>query len=139
MPARLLERLLQAGELAFEFYRASGPGGQNVNRVSTAARLRFDLRRSRVLAPPVKERLARLAGRRLTDAGELILEAQRHRTQERNRQEALQRLLRLLAAAQEAPRPRRPTGPTAAGRERRLAAKKRRRAVKALRRPPAAE
>ena len=90
------EALFRAKEIQFEFYRATGPGGQNVNKVSTAVRLRFDVRRSRLLPEAVKERLARLAGRRLTDAGVLVIEAQRFRTQERNRHEALERLLGMI-------------------------------------------
>jgi ribosome-associated protein len=124
------EALFRAKEIQFEFYRATGPGGQNVNKVSTAVRLRFDVRRSRLLPEAVKERLARSAGRRLTDAGVLVIEAQRFRTQERNRHEELQRLLGMIQRAQEPPRPRRATRPTAGSRERRLEAKRRRGAVK---------
>jgi ribosome-associated protein len=121
-----LDALLRAQEVQFEFTRATGPGGQNVNKVSTAVRLRFDLRSSRLLPEGVKERLARLAGRRLTDAGVLLIEAQAYRTQERNRQAALERLMDLIARAHETPRVRRATRPTAGSRERRLEAKKRR-------------
>jgi ribosome-associated protein len=126
--------LLGANEVAFEFYRSSGPGGQNVNKVSTAVRLRFDLRRSQVLPDEVKARLARLAGRRLTEAGVLVIEAQRFRTQEGNRADAMARLLELIRRAQEPPRERRATRPTAGSQERRLRAKKRRGAVKRVRR-----
>ena len=132
------EALVGANEVQWEFYRAPGPGGQNVNKVSTAVRLRFDLRHSRVLPQGVKERLARLAGRRLTDAGVLLIEAQTFRTQERNRQEAIARLMDMVWRAQETPRARRATKPTAGSRERRLDAKKRRGSVK-KRRGPAAE
>jgi ribosome-associated protein len=130
-----LDALLRSPELQFEFTRATGPGGQNVNKVSTAVRLRFDLRHSRLVPDAVKERLARLAGRRLTEAGVLLIEAQSFRTQERNRQAAVERLLDLIRRAQEIPRARRPTRPTAGSRERRLEAKKRRAAVKQRRRP----
>jgi len=130
-----LDALLRAQEVQFEFTRATGPGGQNVNKVSTAVRLRFDLRNSRLLPDAVKERLARLAGRRLTDAGVILIEAQAFRTQERNRQAALERLMDLIGRAQETPRTRRATRPTAGSRERRLEAKKRRGTVKKRRAP----
>ncbi|MFB3818800.1 MAG: alternative ribosome rescue aminoacyl-tRNA hydrolase ArfB [Candidatus Methylomirabilales bacterium] len=138
MPRVSAAMLLQADEVAFEFYRASGPGGQNVNKVSTAVRLRFDLRRSRLLPDEVKERLARLAGRRVTEAGVLAIEARRFRTQERNREEAMARLLELIRRAETPPRERRATRPTAGAQERRLQAKKRRGAVKRVRRAPGA-
>jgi ribosome-associated protein len=130
-----VDLLLAGGEIDFEFYRSSGPGGQNVNKVATAVRLRFDLRGSRILPLEVKERLARLAGRRLTEGGVLVIEAQRFRTQERNRRDALERLAALVETAQERPRARRATRPTAAAKERRLQSKKRRAAVKSARRP----
>ncbi len=134
-----LEELLAGNEIGFEFYRSSGPGGQTVNKVSTAVRLRFDVRGSRLLAPAVKDRLVRLAGRRLTEAGVLVIEAQRFRTQERNRREAIERLLEMIRKAEERPRERRATRPTLASRERRLEAKKRRSAVKRVRRATDAE
>src|SRR5919206_506742 len=93
------------------FVRASGPGGQNVNKVSSAVQLRFDLSASRSLPEDVRERLARLAGRRLTHDGVIVIIAQRYRTQERNRQDALDRLVALIRRAAEAPAPRRPTKP----------------------------
>jgi ribosome-associated protein len=126
--------LLATSEIEFEFYRSSGPGGQNVNKVSTAVRLRFALRRSTVLPPDVKDRLARLAGRRLTESGVLVIEAQRFRTQERNRQAAVARLMEMIGKAERPPRARRATRPTAASRERRLSEKKQRGAVKRVRR-----
>jgi ribosome-associated protein len=113
-------------ELEERFIRASGPGGQNVNKLATAVQLRFDVRRSPSLSEDVRARLERLAGRRLTRDGVLVITAQRHRTQERNRQDALERLIALIARAAVAPLPRQPTKPTAGGRERRLQSKKRR-------------
>ena len=115
------------------FIRASGPGGQNVNKVASAVQLRFDLRQSRSLPEPVRVRLARLAGRRLSQDGVLVITAQRFRSQERNRQDAFDRLVALIRRAAEPPRPRRPTRPSAASRERRLAGKARRARLKAQR------
>ena len=121
-------------EIDESFVRASGPGGQNVNKLSTAVQLRFDVRRSPSLPGDVRTRLERLAGSRLTRDGVLIIIAQRHRTQARNRDDALERLVDLIRRAAIAPRPRRPTRPTAGSRERRIEAKKRRGSVKGLRR-----
>jgi ribosome-associated protein len=126
-------------ELAFRFVRASGPGGQNVNKVSTAVELRFDLVASPSLPPPVKARAARLAGTRFTDAGEILLFAERFRTQAANRRDAVERLLELLAKAAVAPKPRRPTRPGAGARARRLEGKKRRSDVKSNRGKPIAD
>lgn len=111
-------------ELAFEFIRSSGPGGQNVNKVATAVRLRFDVRNSTALSEEVKVRLLALAGRRATKEGELVLLGQRHRTQEKNRQDVVARLAELVARAAVAPRKRRATKPTRAAGARRLRAKK---------------
>jgi ribosome-associated protein len=120
-------------ELEERFVRASGPGGQNVNKLSSAVQLRFDVRRSPSLPDDVRARLERLAGRRLTREGVLVIIAQRHRTQERNRQDALDRLIELIRQAAVAPTPRRPTKPTKGSRERRLESKKRRASIKGLR------
>jgi ribosome-associated protein len=120
-------------EIEERFVRASGPGGQNVNKLASAVQLRFDVRHSPSLPQQVRERLERLAGRRLTRDGVLVIIAQRHRTQERNRQDARERLIELIERASVAPIPRRPTRPTAGSRERRLAGKKHRAGIKGLR------
>jgi ribosome-associated protein len=121
-------------ELEEHFVRASGPGGQNVNKLASAVQLRFDVRHSPSLPDDVRTRLEKLAGRRLSNAGVLVIVAQRHRTQERNRQDALDRLIDLIRRAAVPLRPRRPTRPTKASRERRLDGKKRRGSIKSLRR-----
>ena len=120
-------------EIAESFIRSSGPGGQNVNKLATAVQLRFDVRRSPSLTHEVRARLERLAGRRLTRDGVLVITAQRHRTQERNRDDALARLVELIRAAAVRPTPRRPTRPTLGSKVRRLEGKKRRGGIKALR------
>jgi ribosome-associated protein len=120
-------------ELEERFIRASGPGGQNVNKLASAVQLRFDVRGSPNLPDDVRARLERLAGRRLTREGVVVITAQRHRTQERNRQDALDRLIELIRQAAVPPIPRRPTRPTAGSRERRLESKKRRSSIKGLR------
>jgi ribosome-associated protein len=118
------------------FIRASGPGGQNVNKVASAVQLRFDTRREPMLPPDVRQRLAVLAGRRLSDEGVLVITAQRFRDQARNRADALARLVDLVRRAAVPPVPRRPTRPTASAKRRRLANKTRRSAIKALRGAP---
>jgi ribosome-associated protein len=121
-------------ELAFRFVRAGGPGGQHVNKVATAVQLRFDVQQTAAFPAAVRERLARLAGRQLTAEGVLVIQAGRFRSQERNRQDAIARLVELIRRAAAAPPVRRPTRPTAAAQERRLTHKRARSATKQRRR-----
>src|SRR5262245_13285641 len=124
---------IDESEIEESFVRSSGPGGQNVNKLSTAVQLRFDVRHSPSLPNDVAVRLMRLAGKRMTKDGVLVLIAQNHRTQERNRAEAQARLIDLIREAAVRPVPRRTTKPTKASKQRRIESKKHRSGVKALR------
>jgi len=132
---------IDENEIQEHFIRASGPGGQNVNKVATAVQLRFNVAGSPSLPHDVRERLAQLAGRRMTEEGILIIEARRFRTKEQNRQDAIDRLTRLIQKAAEKPKPRRKTRPTMASKKRRLNTKHRRGETKRMRRsvPPSGD
>lgn len=127
--------VIDENEIQLDFIRASGPGGQHVNKAATAVQLRFDVHNSPSLPADVRQRLIRLAGSRMTEEGTLIITAQRFRSQERNRQDAVDRMVELIRKAAEKPRLRRKTKPSLAARQRRLDAKRRRGKTKRLRRP----
>ena len=120
-------------EIKEEFVRSSGPGGQNVNKVATAVKLRFDVVKSPTLPEDVRGRLLRLGGKKITEKGILVIDARRFRTQDRNRQDALKRLVALIERASRKPKPRKKTRPTAASKRRRLEGKHQRSEIKLMR------
>ena len=124
---------IDESEITFEFVRASGPGGQNVNKLATAVQLRFDIHASATLPDEVKQRLVTLGGQRVSKSGVLIIDARRFRTQERNRQDALDRFSALVKKATFRKKRRRPTAPSRASKERRLDEKRRKSQTKRLR------
>jgi len=128
--------IIQDDEIDFEFIRASGPGGQNINKVASAVQLRFDLMNSTSLPPEVRNRLISIAGNRISSEGILMIEAKRFRSQERNRQDALDRLIKIIKAATEEPAPRKPTKPSEESKRRRLESKRHRSLTKRQRRSP---
>ena len=131
---QITERIaIDEREINEEFVRASGPGGQKVNKVSTAVKLRFNVAKSPSLPDDIRERLIHLAGKKMTEKGVMVIDARRFRTQERNRQDALERLVRLIEAASKIPKRRKKTRPTATSKQRRLNEKHRRGELKRMR------
>jgi ribosome-associated protein len=124
---------IRSDEVHFDFIRASGPGGQNVNKVATAVQLRFNVRNSQSLKPEIRERLLRIAGKRVNALGEIIIEARRFRTQQRNREDAMERLLQMIERAAVRPKVRHKSRPTVASKLKRLRDKKKRADTKKLR------
>ena len=124
---------IKTAEIRFDFVRSSGPGGQNVNKVASAAQLRFDIRNSTSIPDEIKPRLIKLAGKRVNSEGILLIDARTSRSQSQNRAEALERLKSLILKALHKPKPRRKTKPTAASKEKRLRSKKMRGNLKRLR------
>ncbi len=133
MTENLLDALVNKNELHFDYLKASGPGGQNVNKVSTAVQLRFEVANSPSLPPDVKQRLIKLAGKRMTEDGVLLIEAKRYRSQEQNRLDAIQRLVTLIQKAAEPPKKRKATRPSLTGRAARMGAKRKRGELKRTR------
>lgn len=130
---------LRPEEIQYNFIRSSGPGGQNVNKVATAVQLRFNVRETRSLSPAVRDRLIRLAGRKLNAAGEIVIEARRFRTQQRNRDDATRRLIQLIEKASIEPTTRLKSQPTDGSKVRRLEEKKHRAGIKKLRARPVSD